>query len=110
MHSRRAQRLGELLGGHALDRDLRLPDGARDRSPARAAFEVRWDRLVDARWHGQVEVVHDGQELLAGLAGDARVEALFLADAAQPAPLVVVGRVPEDLLVERKELLRDARP
>src|SRR5213076_798089 len=38
------------------------------------------------------------------------VEALLLADAAHPASLVVVGRIDEDLLIEREELLRDARP
>src|SRR5204863_7203572 len=64
----------------------------------------------EARRHGQVEIVLDGNDLLAGLARDARVEAPFLADAAHPASLVVVGRIDEDLLVEREELLRDARP
>ena len=106
----RAQRFGELFRGHALDCDLRLPERARDRRLARAAFEIGRDRLVDARRHGQVEIVHDGKELLAGLARDARVEAPFLADAAHPASLVVVGRIDEDLLVEREELLGDARP
>src|SRR5260221_5482014 len=110
MYSGRAQRLGELLGGHALDRDFRLREGARDRGLPGAALEVRGNRLVDARRHGQVEIAHDGKELLAGLACDARVETLFLADAAHPASLVVVGGIDEDLLVEREEFLRDARP
>src|SRR5882724_5922023 len=110
MYTGRAQRLGELLGRHALDRDFRLREGARDRRLARAAFEVRRDRLVDARRHRQVEIAHDRKELLAGLARYARVEALLLADAAHPASLVVVGGIDEDLLVQREEPLRDARP
>ncbi len=110
MDSGRAQRLGELFRRYALHRDFRLSECARARRLACAAFEVGRDRLVDARGHRQVEIVHDGKELLAGLAGDASVEAPFLADAAHPAPLVVVRRIDEDLLVEREELLGNARP
>jgi len=115
MDPRGAQRLRELPRRDALHRDALLErgpprGGMLDFRLIRACPEIGGDRFVNARRHRKVELTHDREEFLACLVGDTHIEALFLADAAHSAALVIVPRVDQDLLVELEQLLGDAVP
>ena len=63
---------------------------------------------MDFQGHRQVECFHRVHEFGFALAGDARVELLFLADAADAPALVVVAGIHQHLIIQCEQLLRDA--
>ena len=73
---------------------------------ALAAVLIAWHGKVDLAGIGQIEPVHEGDEVLLGAtATQARVAGLLLGDAGDEALLVVVPGVDQGLAGQREQLV-----